>query len=135
MAAQDVGVVAWHEDMAAVRPSLEQRVAAQIDIMRSHVEITREMPGGVWIMRALRAVPTLQRVRIESRDLVADSLYDNTRHWYPNTSEADFRLCTRLSIELYYSAIEMVVEEPDLDADKAFDKAARMVEMYFEALT
>jgi hypothetical protein len=136
MSEQDDEVIAWHEAMgASKRPSLDERVASLVGIMRRHVEITREMPGGVWVMRALRAVPILQQVRIESRDLVADSLYENTRHWYPNTSEADLRLCARLSIELSYSAIEMVVEEPDLDPDQALTKAALMVETYFETMS
>lgn len=137
MAEQDVDVIASHEATSSLqtRPALADRVASLVKIMRRHVEITREMPGGVWVMRALRAVPILQQVRIESRDLVADSLYENTRHWYPNTSEADLRLCARLSIELSYSAIEMVVEEPDLDPDQALTKAALMVETYFETMS
>ena len=134
MAAQDVEVIAWHRDMPQARPRLDERVASQVRIMKRNVEITREMPGGAWIMRALRAVPILQEVRIESRDMVADSLYSSTRRWYPDTPEADFRLSTRMSIELCYSAIEMVVEEPDLDADAVLTKAATMVELYFETL-
>ncbi len=136
MAEQDVEVLAWHRDMkVATRPSLEKRVADLVTIMRHHVDITREMPGGVWVMRALRAVPILQPVRIESRDLVADSRYEHTRHWYPNTPVTDLRLCSRLSIELSYSAIEMVVEEPDLDPEQALTKAALMVETFFETMS
>lgn len=134
MLAQDEEVMTWHDNLAEAPPSLEQRVASHMAIMKRNVEITREMPGGAWIMRALRAVPLLQEIRIESRNLVADSLYNNIRRWYPQTSEPDLRLATRLSIELGYSAIEMVIQEPDLDADKVLGEAARMVEIYYDTM-
>jgi len=134
MAAQDVEVMAWHRALPAIRPSVEERAASHVKIMQRNVEITRDMPGGEWIMRALRSVPILQKVRLESRDLVEDSFYDSIRRWYPKPSASDFRLTTRLAIELSYSAIEMVVDEPDLDMQAVLGKAAMMVELYFETL-
>lgn len=135
MVAQDEEVMAWQNTIwHEKRPSLDERIAASVDIMKRNVDITRDMPGGVWIMRALRAVPVLQKVRIESRDLVADSLYGNIRRWYAQTPESQLRLACRLSIELSYSAIEMVVEESALDADGVLVGAASMVETYFESL-
>ena len=135
MAAQDDEVIAWQADLwASERPALEDRIAASVAIMKRTVEIAREMPGGAWIMRALRAVPLLQQVRVESRDLVADSLFAKIRRWFPETPEADLRLACRLSIELSYSAIEMVVEEVDIDADGALRATASMIEGHFERL-
>jgi AcrR family transcriptional regulator len=134
MAAQDVEVLSWYKNLPRRRPDLEERVVAQARMMKRNVEITLEMPGGAWIMRALRAVPILQAVRIESRDMVAETLYKSIRPWYPKAAEADFKLWTRMSIEMAYSAIEMVVQEPDLDAEKVFQNAAKMIELYFETL-
>ena len=78
--------------------------------------ITRRQPGGMWIMRAMRAVPVLHAVRIESRDLVARRLAKALQPQYPNLSRKRLLASTRLSTELMYAATEMALEEPAQEA-------------------
>jgi hypothetical protein len=78
--------------------------------------ITRRQPGGMWIMRAMRAVPLLHAVRIESRDLVARRLAKALQPQYPNLSRKRLLASTRLSTELMYAATEMTLEAPAQEA-------------------
>ncbi|MGL1143193.1 hypothetical protein ACSTLN_23660, partial [Vibrio parahaemolyticus] len=38
------------------------------EVFLQTLRVTQEMPGGVWVTRALRAVPSLQDVRTQSHD-------------------------------------------------------------------
>src|SRR5258708_13500534 len=69
--------------------------------------ITRRQPGGMWLMRAMRAVPLLHAVRIESRDLVARRLAKAFQPQYPNLSPKRLLASTRLSPELLYAPTEI----------------------------
>jgi AcrR family transcriptional regulator len=95
-------------------------------------DTTRKFPGGVWILRALRAVPVLQQVRLESHNFVAERSFQEVRAHYPRTSEAELRLATRLTVEVMYSATEMVFDEPGLDDNLINREIADMVVRYFE---
>ncbi|WP_044562266.1 TetR/AcrR family transcriptional regulator [Azospirillum sp. B4] len=107
----------------------------QADRLRQIQEIinstTRDFPGGIWILRALRAVPALQQVRLQSHNFVAERSFQEVRSHYPNTSEAELRLATRLTVEVMYSATEMVFDEPGLDDDLINREIADMVVRYF----
>ncbi|MDE1146803.1 MAG: TetR/AcrR family transcriptional regulator [Azospirillaceae bacterium] len=114
----------------------EHTTAQQADRLRQIQEITnavtQDFPGAVWILRALRAVPILQQVRLESHNFVAERSYREVRAYYPSASEAELRLATRLSVEVMYSATEMVFDEPGLDADHINREIADMVVRYFQ---
>ncbi|MBB6254516.1 TetR/AcrR family transcriptional regulator [Nitrospirillum iridis] len=92
---------------------------------------TREFPGGVWVLRALRAVPVLQQVRLESHNFVAERSFQEVRGHYPHTSEAELRLATRLTVEVMYGATEMVFDEPGIDDNLINREIAEMVVRYF----
>ena len=101
-------------------------------INRRMVEITRDFPGGAAIGRALRAVPMLQRLRFESRDMVAERFFPALRPRYPNTPEARLRVAMRMVVELNYAATEMVVEEPDRDTEALLQEVCLLFGLYFE---
>jgi AcrR family transcriptional regulator len=132
MSAQDQVVLEWIDGGGLAGETVEARLASSIAIHERIVEITRAFPGGAAIARALRAVPMLQRLRFESRDMVAERFYAAVRARYPNTAERRLRVAIRMMVELSYAAIEMVVEEPDRDADVLNREVCLLFALYFE---
>ena len=132
MAAQDDEVLVWLETGGLDGDTVEERAAKSMAINRRMVEITRDFPGGAAIGRALRAVPMLQRLRFESRDMVAERFLAAVRPRYPNTPEARLRVAMRMVVELNYAATEMVVEEPDRDTDTLLQEVCLLFGLYFD---
>lgn len=133
MKAQDDAVLAWIEGGGLQGATVEDRLKSSVGIHTQIVEITQNFPGGAAIQRALRAVPMLQHLRFESRDMVADRFYAAIRARYPNSSETRLRVAMRLMVELSYAATEMVVEEPDRDADVLNYEVCLLFALYFES--
>ena len=132
MAAQDDEVMVWLENGGLDGDTVEERAAKSMTINKRMVEITRNFPGGAAIGRALRAVPMLQRLRFESRDMVAERFLAAVRPRYPNTPEARLRVAMRMVVELNYAATEMVVEEPDRDTDTLLQEVCLLFGLYFD---
>jgi len=116
MRAQDYAVFAWMAEGGLNSSSLEAAVESNRRLQTEVNTITRRQPGGLWIMRAMRAVPLLHAVRIESRDLVARRLAKDLGRQYPNRSHKRLLASTRLSTELMYVATEMALEAPAQEA-------------------
>lgn len=73
---------------------------------------TVQTPGGVWIMRALRAVPALQQVRLESHAEVAQAQAQVLAQALPGADVAQLRLVSRIVVDLIYATVEMLFDEP-----------------------
>jgi AcrR family transcriptional regulator len=93
---------------------------------------TLAFPGSAWIMRALRAVPTLRHIRLDSHESVSDTSYQALRGRFPNADEAELRLSMRLSTEVMYAATEMVIDNPQIDGDLINAEVADMVVRYYD---
>jgi len=91
------------------------------------LEITRKATAGEWITRALRAVPSLAPVRIESHEHVTGLLVATFAIAYPLVPQARVRLVSRLAIEVMYSAQELLVDDATLDAVEVATVMSHMV--------
>lgn len=131
---QDRVVLEWLDGggLYGTRP---ERLTKSVALQREVVAITRRFPGGAAIGRALRAVPMLQRLRFASRDMVAERFLETVRPQYPNTPEARLRVAMRMMIELSYAASEMVVEEPERDAELLNEEVCLLFALYIENFT
>jgi len=89
--------------------------------------LTRAAIAGEWITRALRAVPSLAPVRIESHDHVTGLVVAAFAQAYPGVPQARVRLVSRLAIEVMYSAQELLVDDATLDADEVASVMSHMV--------
>jgi len=134
MEAQDAAVFAWLDAGGALAPTLAQSVARSIDIQKQVNAITRRHPGGVWILRALRAVPELQVVQTESRDRVAARIFDDVKRAHPHLNDETLRVGTRVATQVMYSATEMVMEEPEADEERVTEEVCWMVGLYYRRL-
>ena len=106
-------------------PTLDEASIAKV--LLDHVNVTRASPGGAWVMRMLRAVPQLADVRLASHRKLAAALThiaiaDNAPH-----NQAFLESRSRLVVDLGFAAIELVLDEPDLDERVVMAQAARAI--------
>jgi AcrR family transcriptional regulator len=80
-------------------------------------KVTCDTTGGIWIMRALRAIPMLQDVRLESAGEVAAQATARLAEAFPDAPAADLELISRVADSMAYAALEMLFDDPSLDAD------------------
>lgn len=112
--------------------SVEEAVAKNVEIQTRVTQMTRDIPGGLWIARAMRAMPILREVANRSRDEVIEQLFAIQRRRYAHVPEADLRAAIRLSTELLSAATLMVIEDPDLEEKKITHEVCRMVALYYD---
>lgn len=134
MDAQDEAVFAWAEAGGLEAANLEEAVAKNRVLQQQVNEITRQIPGGVWLMRALRAMPPLRDIRVASRDKVAKFISERLTAAYPQVPEAELFRAARLTTEVAYAATEMVLEEPGLDEARINEDVCWMVALHYQRL-
>jgi AcrR family transcriptional regulator len=96
--------------------------------------VTREIPAGVWITRALRAVPALASVRLESHARVSQAQVELLKSAYPDADLEQLRLLSRVSVELIYAMTELLFDESPLNAQAVAELVATMVASYRDHL-
>ncbi|MES2034825.1 MAG: TetR/AcrR family transcriptional regulator [Pseudomonadota bacterium] len=134
MEAQDEAVFAWIQAGGLEKRDLAEAVDSNVRMQKQVNEITRQMPGGVWIMRALRAIPMLRDIRVESRDKVAAQLGETLHAMYPGVPADELYRAARLTTEVMYAATELVLEEPDQDEDRINQDVCWMVALHYQRL-
>jgi AcrR family transcriptional regulator len=96
--------------------------------------VTKETVAGVWITRALRAVPALTNVRLESHREVARAQIALLGEIFPGSDPDELRLVSRVTVELVYGAVEMLFDEEPLDAQAVSYIVTTMVASYLSHL-
>ncbi|MCE4539809.1 TetR/AcrR family transcriptional regulator [Pelomonas sp. P7] len=91
------------------------------------LRLTEQMPAGVWVTRALRAVPSLKDVRIRSHDAVTDLLLQAFMAAHPNVDPARARVSIRLAIDAQYAALELLFDDPSQSPEAVAEVMAEMV--------
>lgn len=133
MEAQDALIYEWL-DLGGMAPApVEEMVSKALVLQTKVVEVTRAFPGSIGILRALRAVPILHQMRLESRDAVAERFLTAMRSSLPKLPEHRLRLLMRLMVEVQNAVTEMAVEEGEAVLGVA-SEASRMFILYFNTL-
>jgi AcrR family transcriptional regulator len=130
MQVQDQAVFEWIEAGGLDSSTAEEAYAKGMDIQTRLIALTRAQPAALWIARAMRAVPMLREVRIESRERVAEAFFQALRKRYRNTSDELLRCAVRLNLELSNAAVEMILEEPDAETDAILSELTWMMVYY-----
>lgn len=130
MRAQDDAVFKHIARTGASFGTVEEEAAKNRQILEQVNAITRQFPGGTWVMRALRAVPTLGAVRIQSREEVAERVYQRMQAFFPKADDKDLRTAATLSIEVMYASTELIMDQPELDADRITAEISYLVALY-----
>jgi AcrR family transcriptional regulator len=118
---QNAVLFAWLE---ANSHSLEALTAGTEDLLRATTQVTDNEPGGVWIERAMRAVPQLAHVRVESHREVTDAMLEVYAPLMPKMNKRALWRRLRMTVEYGYAIDEMLHEEDRLSRDEIFREAA-----------
>jgi len=108
--------------------------AGLLQLFLDTLAITRGTTAGEWITRSLRAVPALAPVRTGSHDLVSDLLTQAFLQAWPGADPVRTRLVARLSVEVMYSAHELLFEDPSLNDVEVGRTLSQMVFSQVESL-
>ncbi|WP_313806529.1 TetR/AcrR family transcriptional regulator [Sphingobium sp.] len=132
MKAQDEAAIASMDAGGAPGSTVDDRVRQSVEVVNRIIEITRSFPGNIAITRALRAIPMLKDVRISSRNNVAQHQAIALARIYPNIPFDELQICSKMSIEMSYMAIEMALEEPKEEANRLVEATCRAVTLYID---
>jgi hypothetical protein len=82
--------------------------------------------AGIWIMRAVRAMPVLQEVRLASHTKVTHQQALLLHFALPHVAVDELVLVCRVVANLIHGAVEMMLDEP-CDPEQVADMVAGMV--------
>ncbi len=99
----------------ATDPDYDLTSAILTRLLLKTVEVTEEIPGGVRVMKCLRVVPALSNIRTDSHHEMATALAAAAVIHRPSLSEAEIYRQSLFSIEIGYTAIEFVLDNPKVD--------------------
>jgi len=133
MAAQDAVVAAWvtPQTMALPGARFQQALAQMFTQM---FQLTRQRPEGVWVLRALRAVPALQALRLESHQRVTRLITEAFADAYPKVDTARMLVTVRLAVDMGSAALDLLFDAPELDPDAVSRTLAAMISSELLAL-
>jgi AcrR family transcriptional regulator len=114
MQVQNSLLEAWATPATLGLPQAELELRV-MDLFIDTLKLTESAPGGVWITRALRAVPALQQVRIESHRHVTGLIEAAFMQARPEIDRGQVRVFARLAVETAYATQEMLFDDPELD--------------------
>lgn len=111
MQAQNECVGRWMS-VDVYRGPVEDLERAIEGVLLETYAVTSQTTGGMWVMRALRAVPALQQVRLASHAAVTQAQAELLQQSFPRADRAELHLVSRIVVDLVYAAVEMLCEEP-----------------------
>jgi len=123
MDAQNQSSIRWMETYA----DQDITKAASADLLREQYEITKAHQGAKWIMRSLRSVPVLAQVRFDSHALMNGKF----TAWYAKKlPKIDIKIIerrVRITNEVGYALIEMLLDGDYDDEAEMFEDVALMM--------
>jgi AcrR family transcriptional regulator len=111
---------------AAGAKGFDQLVALLTNWFEIAADIVASEPGGVWTMRAMRALPNLAHIRLESQRVFTRQMFEFYRRVYPDVPSELLWCRLRLRAEFGYTVDELAIEESELPKGILFREAARM---------
>ncbi len=109
-------------------------VGSAFHTLKKTFEVTQAYKGGPVLLQLLRAIPELKPIRLESHDLVAGIMADHMYSGDSNAIREEYVTCSRISVELGYSIIEMLFEADIEDQDLVFKRTAAAMAALYEGL-
>ena len=122
---QNAVLFAWLDHYAPL--GLQALGDATLELMQETAAVTASEPGAIWTLRALRATPSLARVRIESHRLVTDRMVAAYAPYLPRIPREVLWRRMRLSIEYGFATDEMLNEETAIATDDLLRDAAAIL--------
>ena len=101
------------------------------ELLQETLEITLNEPAGLALLRALRALPVMQDVLLESHYTMSQWAADNWAEILNLETQPDNLRRMRLILQMGTSAIELPLEDPDMPTEFALSEATDMLQMYW----
>lgn len=133
---EELGARLMEAQNEAILPLLEREEVTEADLralILDSIAITKRFPGGPWILRALRAVPALQHVRLESHRRMS-TLIARTAARRTGRVSAQAALEARLLVDMGYAAIELAFDEPRMRREALASAAANALATLVESM-
>jgi len=118
------------EVLAGTTADLEQALAG---LLLDTYRVTKRMSGGVWILRALRAVPSLLKVRLDSHVLVTQAQGRLLSSAFPDVPQKELLLVGRVAVDMIYAGVEMLFDVP-LNQRSVAQVIAAMIASYLSRI-
>lgn len=107
---------------------LDKPATSIADWYRKAADIVATEPGAAWTMRALRAMPNLAHIRVESQRETTDRLMALYRHILRDMDPDLLWSRIRIWVEIGWIVDELAMEEDLIPDDILFQEVARIVE-------
>jgi AcrR family transcriptional regulator len=107
--------------------NMERQTQTLAEWFRIAADIVASEPGALWTMRALRALPNLAHIRVESQRMNTDRLFEFYRRVLPNMDPKVLWYRLRVRSEFGWVVDELALEEDKLPHDVLFREAARLL--------
>lgn len=131
MAEEDAVVLDWlSKNTAPIDHEFEAAVSSRATLLKKVREVVHARPGGVWILRALHAIPSMHEVRLTSVIAVARQVFKAMRKQYPHLNKKRLRTATILTTWLGSAANEIILDNPGLEKEMT-KEVARMFSLYY----
>lgn len=122
---QNAVLFAWIDEHKA--GGLDALSEGTEELLRATAEITDSEPGGVWILRAMRAVPQLAHVRLESHNEVTDALLEAYAPLLPKMNKRVLWRRLRMTVEFGYAVDEMLHDDDRFSRNEILRDAAHLL--------
>ncbi|QFU76570.1 TetR/AcrR family transcriptional regulator [Halioglobus maricola] len=111
----------------------EQDVLADIySVLKLTYDVTRDMPGGLEVSLALRAVEPLRELRITSNRMVSEQFAAYMANATGIALDEQLQLQCRLGVEMAYAVVENALEDSALPEEQLLREGARMLHAYLD---
>lgn len=97
---------------AALHGTQAELEAALAGLLLDTYKVTKQTTGGVWILRALRAVPTLQQIRLDSHAAVVQTQGELLKDAFPGVPPKELLLVGRVAVDMIYAGVELLFDVP-----------------------
>jgi AcrR family transcriptional regulator len=108
--------------------SPSQRTEALAGWFKLAAEIVATEPGAIWTMRALKALPNLTHVRLESQRMNTDRIFQFYSKMLPDMDPDLLWQRLRIRSEFGWMVDELAMEEDRIPHEVLFREAARMMD-------
>ncbi|WP_299773758.1 TetR/AcrR family transcriptional regulator [uncultured Pseudoteredinibacter sp.] len=123
-------LVGWHETY--FDPSEPEKLFVEVEgLVRETYDVTREQPASLAVLSAMRAIPILQEVRLQSHKRMTQWLLSQWEAFYEIDDEERIGVQSRMSMEVAMTAVEMSIEDSETSADIAIEEAAKIIVLYW----
>lgn len=97
-------------------------------------DIVASEPGGIWTMRAMRALPQLSHLRLQSQRQMTKQMFAIVRKLRPELNEDLLFKRLRLVAEFGYAVDELLLEEDRISSRALIKQAAFLFNAFFAAI-